>query len=164
MKKLLFLLITFPVIVFGQVTLEQGLKNEIIIEGNVTDVYGLPLTGAGILIKGKTNVIKTDFDGNFKLKAENGTVLVIGAAGFKTKEFTVGNQIKINVILEDEVKSEKIKALTKSDYRKKRRADNKARRDAQRGKNVNNADLNNDLLKAAGRTVKGAIKKNSRNN
>ena len=130
----------------------------------MSDVNGLPITGAGILIKGKSNVIKTDFDGNFNLKAEKGTVLVIASAGFKTKEFTMGNQIKINIILEDEVKSEKIKALTKSDYRKKRRADNKARRDSQKGKNANTADLNNEMLKAVGRTVKGAIKKNSRNN
>ena len=164
MRKLLILFVIVPTIAFGQVTLEEGLKNEIIIEGNVSDVNGLPLTGAGILIKGKSNVIKTDFDGNFNLKAEKGTVLVIGFSGFKTKEFTVGNQIKINIILEGEVKSGKIKALTKSDYRNKRRADNKARRDSQRGKNANTTDLNNEILKAAGRTVKGAIKKNSRNN
>ena len=98
MRKLLILFVIVPTIAFGQITLEEGLKNEIIIEGNVSDVNGLPLTGAGILIKGKSNVIKTDFDGNFNLKAEKGTVLVIGFSGFKTKEFTVGNQIKINII------------------------------------------------------------------
>ncbi|MFL1011496.1 carboxypeptidase-like regulatory domain-containing protein [Flavisericum labens] len=159
MRKLLILFIAFPIIVFGQVNLEEGLKNEIMIEGNVSDVHGLPLTGADILIKGKSNVIKTDFDGNFNLKAEKGTVLVIGSSGFKTKEFTVENQVKVNIILEDEVTSEKTKALTKSDYRKKRRADNKARRDAQREKNTNDIDLNNEILKAVGRSAKGAIRK-----
>mgnify|MGYP000924338135 FL=1 len=164
MKKLLFLFVVVPFIVFGQVTLEERLENEIIIEGNVSDVYGLPLSGVSILIKGKSNGIKTDFDGNFNLKAEKGTVLVINSAGFKTTEITVGNQIKINIILGDEFKSEKTKALTKSDYRKKRRADNKVRRDSRRGKNTNTTDLNNEMLKAVGRTVKTAIKKNSRNN
>ena len=108
MKKLLFLFVVVPFIVFGQVTLEERLENEIIIEGNVSDVHGLPLSGVSILIKGKSNGIKTDFDGNFNLKAEKGTVLVINSAGFKTTEITVGNQIKINIILGDEFKSEKM--------------------------------------------------------
>ena len=157
MKKLLFLFVAVPFIVFGQVALEGDLKNKIIIEGNVSDVNGLPLIGASVLIKGKSNVIKTDFDGNFNLKTEKGTVLVVSSIGFKTKEFTVENQIKIIIIMEDDVKSEKIKALTKSDYRKKRRY-------SRRVKIANTADLSNDMLKAVGRTVKTAIKKNSRNN
>ena len=163
MKKLLFLLVIVPTIAFGQVTLEEGLKKEIAIEGNVSDVKGMPLTGVTLLVKGISNVIKTNFDGNFNLKAEEGAVLVITCSGFKTKEITVENQIKINITLEYEVKTETIKALTKSDIRKKRRADNKARRTTQRRKNVDPLELEEELLKAAGRSVKGAIRKNRKN-
>ena len=163
MRKLLLLLVVVPTIVFGQVTLEESLKKEIVIEGNVSDVNGIPLTGVALLVKGISNVIKTNFDGNFNLKAEEGAVLIISYSGFKTKEITVGNQIKINITLEDEVKSEAIRAITKSDIRKKRRADNKARRDSRRGKNVKTLDLKDEMLKAAGRSVKGAIRKNRNN-
>jgi hypothetical protein len=161
MRKLLLLLVIVPTIAFGQVTLEEGLKKEIVIEGNVSDVNGMPLTGVAILVKGISNLIKTNFDGNFNLKADEGAVLIISCSGFKTKEITVGNQIKMNITLEDEVKSKTIRTLTKSDIRKKRRADNKSRRDAQRGKNVE--DLDDWLLKSAGRSVKGAIRKNRNN-
>ena len=130
----------------------------------MSDVNGVPLSGVSLLIKGKSNVIKTDFDGKFNLKAGEGTVLIISCAGFKTKEITLGNQIKINIALVDEVKSENIKALTKSDDKKKRRADNKARRNSRRGKNANTLDLKDEMLKGVGRTVKTAIKKHSRKN
>lgn len=161
MKKLLLVFVFAPSISFGQVTLEEGIKKEIVIEGNVSDVNGISLIGVSVFIKGSSNVIKTNFDGDFNLKAEEGAVLIISFSGFKTKEITIENKIKINIILEDEVKSKTIKALSKSDIRKKRRADNKAKRDAQRGKNVD--DMDDWLLKAAGRSVKGAIRKNRKN-
>lgn len=166
----ILLIFVVPINVVGQVTHEEGLKKEIVIEGNVSDVNGMPLTGVGLLIKDKSNEIKTDFDGNFNLKASEGTVLIISCSGFKTKEITVGNQSIINITLEDEVKSENIRALTKADIRKKRRSDNKARRvdnkarhKAQIGKNVENSDLGYWLLEATGRSIKGEIRKNRNN-
>jgi hypothetical protein len=123
------------------------------------------LAGASVVVKGTSIGASTDFDGNFSITLQpNNNVLLVSYVGYKNSEITVGNQIKINIILGDEFKSEKTKALTKSDYRKKRRADNKVRRDSRRGKNTNTTDLNNEMLKAVGRTVKTAIKKNSRNN
>ena len=68
MKKLLILFIAIPIISFGQVTLEEDLKKKIIIEGNVSDVNGMPLVGATIFVKGVSNVIKTNFDVFFFLK------------------------------------------------------------------------------------------------
>ena len=161
MKKLLILFIAIPIISFGQVTLEEDLKKKIIIEGNVSDVNGMPLAGATIFVKGVSNVIKTNFDGDFSLKAEEGTVLIINCSGFKTKEITIGNRVKITIILEDKVKSKPIKTLTKSDIRKKKREDNKAKRGSQSSKNTE--DLDDWLLKSAGRTAKTAIIRNRNN-
>lgn len=160
---IVLLQLVVPTIALGQETLDMSLKKEIVIEGKVRDVNGMSLTSAAILVKDTSNVIKTNFDGNFNLKAEEGTVLIISCSGFKTKEITVGNQNKINITLEDNVKSETTGALTKSDIRKKKRADNRARRDAQRGKNTNAEGLDDWMLKAAGRSVKGAIRKNRNN-
>ncbi|MFH6769547.1 carboxypeptidase-like regulatory domain-containing protein [Gaetbulibacter aquiaggeris] len=163
MRKLLVLLFVLPTISLGQVTMVEGLKKEIVIEGNVRDLNGMPLNDATLLVKGLSAVIKTNFDGNFDLKVNEGAVLIISCAGFKTKEITVGNENKINITLEEEVKSKIKRPLTVSEIRKQRREARKEKRDAQRGKNVNTLDLKDEMLKAAGRSVKGAIRK-TRNN
>ena len=144
-----------PFIAFGQVTEDKGLKKEIIVEGNVRDVNGVPLIGVSILVKGTTNVINTNFDGNFYMNAEEGAILILSYSGLKTKEINVEN--KINITLENEIESES-NVLSKSDIRKKRRADMKARSKDCCAKNVE--PLDEILLKAAGRTIETAIRKN----
>ena len=160
MKKLLILLVVVPTITFGQVTLAAAEK-EIVIRGNVSDMNGMPLTGVAILVKGISKVIKTNFDGNFNLKTKEGALLIVSCPGFKSKEISIGNQIKIDITLEDEVKSETKRALTKSDIRKKRRAEKKAKRQPNYGQNPES--LEDWALKAAGRSVIGAIRKNVKN-
>jgi ABC-type uncharacterized transport system permease subunit len=58
------------------------------IEGIVSDVKGLPLPGANVIIKGKNGVL-TDFDGIFKIKAKIGDVLIISSLGFDKKEVKI---------------------------------------------------------------------------
>ncbi len=66
------------------------------IEGIVSDVKGLPLPGANVIIKGTKNGVLTDFDGIFKIKAKIGDVLIISSLGFDKKELKIqGNSIKI---------------------------------------------------------------------
>ena len=66
------------------------------IEGIVSDVKGLPLPGANVIIKGTKNGVLTDFDGIFKIKAKIGDVLIISSLGFDKKEIKIqGNSIKI---------------------------------------------------------------------
>ena len=161
MQKFILLLLFFPVIVFAQVTFEKDTNKEIQIEGNVSDVNGVSLSGVSVLVKGGSNVIKSNFDGNFNLKAEEGVVLIVSYSGFKTKEILIGNQIKMNITLEEEVKSETKRTLTKLDIRKKRRAEKKAKRQLNYGQNPES--LEDWTLKAAGRSVKGAIRKNRNN-
>ena len=48
------------------------------------------------------SVTSTDFDGNFKIEAKAGDVMVISFIGFKTQSITVGTQKTINVNLEEE--------------------------------------------------------------
>jgi hypothetical protein len=157
-KKLLILFIAIPFIAFGQEPKEKDLKNEIRIEGNVRDVNGVPLIGVSILVNGTTNVIKTNFDGNFYMNADKEALLILSYPGLKTKEVNVEN--KINITLENEIESES-KVLSKSDIRKKRRADMKARSKGCCAKNVE--PLDEFLLKAAGTNVKRAIIKNREN-
>lgn len=72
------------------------------INGNITDEHGEPLIGVSVVIKGTTTGTITDFDGNFSLDVSDNTTLQISYVGHKTKEITVGNQQKLEIILESD--------------------------------------------------------------
>ncbi|WP_445738370.1 SusC/RagA family TonB-linked outer membrane protein [Mariniflexile sp.] len=61
-----------------------------------------PLPGVNILIKGTSQGVVANFDGEYSISASVNDVLVFSYIGFKTKEITVGNQSQINVSLEED--------------------------------------------------------------
>ena len=70
------------------------------VSGNVKSADdGMGIPGASIAIEGMKTGTSTDFDGNFKLEAKAGNVIVISFMGFKTQRITVGTQKTINVTL-----------------------------------------------------------------
>ena len=69
------------------------------ITGTVSDADG-PLPGASVVVKGTTNGVSTDFDGNFSIQASPSDVLLISYIGYTAKEIPVGNQTQIDVNLE----------------------------------------------------------------
>ena len=54
------------------------------IKGTVIDNTGFPVIGAAVMVKGTTNGVVTDFDGNFEINAKPGDVLEISFVGYKT--------------------------------------------------------------------------------
>ncbi len=81
----------------------NSLRQQSRVTGTVTNSLGEPIPGVTIVIKGTTQGIITDFDGNFSLSSipENAT-LVFSFVGMKTQEIVVGNQSVINLVLEEE--------------------------------------------------------------
>lgn len=77
------------------------------VSGTLTDTYGLPLIGAGILIKGTSIGTSTDLDGKFEFElpgqwgGENST-LEFSCLGYKTKEFQIGSRRIFDITLEDD--------------------------------------------------------------
>ncbi|MEN8155898.1 MAG: SusC/RagA family TonB-linked outer membrane protein [Bacteroidota bacterium] len=70
------------------------------VTGTVTDEDGFPLPGATVLIKGiESGGASTDIDGAFSIDAGNGDVLVVSFIGMKTREVTISNQTRLNIIL-----------------------------------------------------------------
>ncbi len=69
------------------------------VTGTVSDSEG-PLPGASVVIKGTTQGVSTDFDGNYTIEAGSDDTLQFSYIGFATKEVVVGVQNQINVILE----------------------------------------------------------------
>ena len=93
MKKLLLILTAVLVSGFGY--------SQSTITGTVTDAeMGKGLPGATILVKGTTNGVTADFDGNFEITAPESGTLVVSFVGYKTQEIAFDKSMSVNVSLE----------------------------------------------------------------
>ncbi len=78
---------------------QQGPK----LRGKVSDVSGAGLPGVTVVVKGTSNGVITDIDGNYSFtNLPQNAVLQFKFVGMKTKEVTVGTNTSINITLEDE--------------------------------------------------------------
>ena len=73
------------------------------ITGTVSDAMG-PVIGASVVIKGTSNGVATDFDGNFSLNASQGQTLVVSYIGYLTKEVKVDGRGRYEITLEEDKK------------------------------------------------------------
>ena len=72
------------------------------ITGVVSDVMG-PVVGATVKVKGTSNGVATDFDGNFSLQASPGQTLVVSFVGYIPKEVKVtAGQNVYNITIEED--------------------------------------------------------------
>ena len=80
MKKMYFAMVAFLV---TAVAFSQGTITGSIVDGDL----GGPLPGANVLVKGTTNGVSADFDGNFSIEVTESTgVLVVSYIGYTKKE------------------------------------------------------------------------------
>ena len=100
MKKIFF---SFLLLLFATISFAQ----EYNITGNVSSAQdGLPLPTVSVTVKNTSKGVVTDFDGNYAINNVNkGETLVFSYLGFTTKEVVVGNQTKIDVLLEEDIES-----------------------------------------------------------
>ena len=72
------------------------------ITGTVVDASG-PVIGASVVVKGTSNGVATDFDGNFTLNANPGQTLVISYIGYLNKEVKItASQSNYKITLEED--------------------------------------------------------------
>lgn len=75
------------------------------ITGTVSDNMG-PMPGVNVLVKGTTNGVVTNFDGEFSIEDVSDTdVLVFSYIGFMTQEIPVGSQNVVNVVLQEDTQA-----------------------------------------------------------
>lgn len=67
--------------------------------GQVKNVQGEPVPFATVTVKGTSDAVSADQNGNFTISAPRGATLVITAASFQTQEVSVGTQSTIPVTL-----------------------------------------------------------------
>lgn len=72
------------------------------IKGVVSDADGSPLPGVSIVIDGTTTGTETDFDGEYTITASKGDILAFSFIGMKTQKVTIGDNLTIDVSLEDD--------------------------------------------------------------
>ncbi|HXL55524.1 MAG TPA: TonB-dependent receptor plug domain-containing protein, partial [Chitinophagaceae bacterium] len=70
------------------------------ITGKVTEKNGQPIDGASVQIKGSKTGVAADPQGNFKITAKTGDVLIITAVNFGSKEVKVGSESTVTITLE----------------------------------------------------------------
>jgi TonB-linked SusC/RagA family outer membrane protein len=100
--KVKVLMLTLVFLLQGLATFAQTKQT---VSGKITsgsDNSALP--GVSILIKGTTNGVASDANGDFSVQAASNDVLVISYIGFVTQEVTVGNRSSINLALKEDQK------------------------------------------------------------
>lgn len=76
----------------------ESVQQSKVIKGRITDETNEGVVGANVLVKGTTNGVITDIDGNYSISVSgNNAILVISFIGYKTQEIKVGNQTTVNV-------------------------------------------------------------------
>src|SRR5690606_13664163 len=67
------------------------------INGKVTDPDGEVLSGVSVLVKNTGQGTQTDVNGQYRLQATSGSVLVFKSLGFVTQEISVGQRTTVDV-------------------------------------------------------------------
>ena len=73
------------------------------ITGTVSDAMG-PVIGASVVVKGTSNGVATDFDGNFTLSVNQGQTIVVSYIGYLTKEIKIDGRNNYEIVLEEDKK------------------------------------------------------------
>ncbi len=82
------------------ITEEATRLQEISITGIVTDESGEPMPGVGVMVKGASSGVVTDFSGKYTITVPNDrAILVFSSIGYTTVEELVGNNRTINALL-----------------------------------------------------------------
>jgi TonB-linked SusC/RagA family outer membrane protein len=69
------------------------------VKGVVNDEGGSPMPGVNVVVKGTTNGLITDTNGQYLISADSKSTLSFSFIGYKTQEILVSNQKQINVKL-----------------------------------------------------------------
>lgn len=87
----------------GLLCAQFSLAQDFQVTGTITSADGKPVPFANVVVKGTTNGISSDMDGNYAITTLPNATLVYSSVGFKAQEIIVNNQKTINVTLAEDV-------------------------------------------------------------
>lgn len=82
-------------------TIAQQARSKVV-KGTVLDDMG-PVIGATVLVKGTTNGVVTDLEGNFQLNVQVGATLVVSFVGYEDKEIVYKGESSLKIQLNENV-------------------------------------------------------------
>lgn len=90
----------------GMLLSVQAFAQGITVKGTVVDNTGMSVIGANVVVKGTTNGVITDLDGNFTLQANPGDIIVVSYIGYLSQEFPASDKlVKITLAEDNEMRS-----------------------------------------------------------
>ena len=85
-------------------TILNSYSQDEIVTGFISDKNGTPIPGVNITEDaGSYNGAVTDFDGNFIIKADSNSTLIISYVGFITQEIKLSGQKNLKITLEEDL-------------------------------------------------------------
>ena len=98
----LSLLVSVPETMLAVESVQTVLQQGRTISGKVIDQNGEPIIGANVVVKGTSNGVITDVDGNFTLSVNPGDILRVTYVGYASQEIpAVSGKIMRIVLKED---------------------------------------------------------------
>ena len=96
MMRYLFFLASF--MIWGNTFCQEGT-----ITGQVKGSDGFTIPGASVIVKGTTNGVATDIDGNYLIKVSDlkTAILKFSYFGYATQEIAVAGRKKIDIVLKE---------------------------------------------------------------
>lgn len=98
-SRMYFIQWLFLTALFSLVTM-SGYAQSKTVTGKIIDSTGEPVIGASVLVKGTTNGVISDIDGNFSIQGvANDAILQISFVGYKAQDIPVAGKTRIDVTL-----------------------------------------------------------------
>ena len=85
------------------IILSNGIYAQNSISGSVLDENNQPIPGVNVVVKGTSNGISSDFDGNFTIQVEIGSSLIFSSVGFTSQEVLISQQDDIIINLSSNI-------------------------------------------------------------
>lgn len=105
---------------YSNMVITEPQQSEQKITGTVMDTNSEPVIGANVLVKGTTNGVITDVNGNFELTIPKGAVLQISFIGYATQEIKVtGSSVYTIRLAEDSEALEEVVVVGYGTMKKK---------------------------------------------
>ena len=155
MKPRLKILAAFFAMLFVQLSFAQSIT----VSGKVVDGDNLPLPGVGVVIKGTTNGVNSDIDGNFRIEAQPTQTLVFSYIGMSSKEVLARNASTTIRMVDDAIALEGVVVTALGITRDKQSLGYSAQKVS--GDEVNTVPTDNFLNNLSGKVAGLEIRANS---
>ena len=95
-------MLTLLLLIFCTTNVFAQQKN---VRGTIVDASGDPLIGVNVSVKGMTIGIITDMKGRYQLEVPANATLLFSYIGYRSQEIAVGNQLSINITMQEDTQN-----------------------------------------------------------